>query len=194
MPAFRHQLARTASFSFAGKGTLPYLTVPGLPWVSTVARCGSGCRGLLRPSEAARATHRAAQRQTSLPLSGCLEQESSRATGHTENTAQMVATQQLGTYPGPVCFTGADIANLFHFIISKDISPVIRMLLFPLCPFAVILLRGKRSMPITIFFLLETCAISNPATAKMWPRAKEVSWVTLTEFSVLKHSYSSEYD
>lgn len=85
--------------------------------------------------------------------------KSSHATGHTKNTLQMVATEQLAMYPGPVWFTGADIANRFHFIISKDISPVLRMLLFPCCPFAIFLWRGRRSKPITwVSLMLETFA------------------------------------
>lgn len=115
--------------------------------------------------------------------------KSSHATGHTKNTVQMVATEQLAMYPGPVWFTGADTANLFHLIISKDISPVIRMLLFPCCPFAVFLWRGRRSTPITwVSLLLETFAISNPATGKSWVRAKDICRVTLAEFSALKET------
>lgn len=93
--------------------------------------------------------------------------KSSHATGHTKDTVQMVATEQLAIYSGPVWFTGADIANLFHFIISKDVSPVLRTVLFPCCPFAVFLWRGRRSKPITwVSLLLETFGTSNPATGK----------------------------
>lgn len=120
--------------------------------------------------------------------------KSSYATGHTKNTVQMVATEQLAMYPAPVWFTGADIANLFHFIISKDISPVCRML-FSCCPFAIFLWRSRRSKPITwVSLLLETFAISNPATGKLWLRVKDVCRMTLAEFSVLKCFYWSEHD
>lgn len=117
--------------------------------------------------------------------------KSSHATGHTKNTVQMVAAEQLAMYPGPDWFTGADIANLFRFIISKDISPVLRMLLFPCCSFAVFLWRVRRSKLITwVSYLLEIFAISNPATGKSWLRAKDICQVTLAEFSVLKCSWS----
>lgn len=119
---------------------------PVWQWLLGSAQTERGCPGN---------SQQAAQCETSLPLFAPLrvsEQESSHAMGDTKNTVQMVATQQLAMYRGPVWFTSADIANLFHFIISRDISPVIRILLFPRCPFAAFLLRSKRSMPITFFF------------------------------------------
>lgn len=163
--------------------------------VSTVSHCGNGCQGLLRPSEAAWAIH---SRLLSMHLlarlwvSGTSEHPCHEP--HWKHSTDSFNTA-AGHVPWSCWFTGTDRLNLFHFIILKDISPVIRMLLFPCCPFAVFLLRGRKSTPITFsFFLLETFAISNPATGKMCHIAKEMCWITVAEFSVLKCSHSSEYD
>lgn len=191
MLAFRHHLVCIACFSFADWGTIPCLMVPNPPCVSRVAWCGSSCWGLLWPGEAAWVTHGSLLSTTLLCSSPGVWSKSSHATGHTKNTVQMVAAEQLAMYPGPDWFTGADIANLFRFIISKDISPVLRMLLFPCCSFAVFLWRVRRSKLITwVSYLLEIFAISNPATGKSWLRAKDICQVTLAEFSVLKCSWS----
>lgn len=123
--------------------------------------------GLLGPSEAAKAVHsRLLSMKFLCPSPGVWNKTEAMPWATLKNTVQVVATQQLARYLGLVQFTGADVANLFHFIISKDISPVIRMLLFPGCPFIVFLLRGRRSTPITFFLLLENFAISNSATEK----------------------------
>lgn len=126
-----------------------FLVFPVSPWWPSVAMAVRVC------SDPARLPRWfTAQSGTSLPFSGCPEQESSHAMGHPKNAVQMAATQQLATHPASVWFTGADTANLFHYhtIISEDTSPVIRILLFTCCPFAVFLLRGRRSTPIMGFF------------------------------------------
>lgn len=98
--------------------------------------------------------------------------KSSHATGHTKNTVQMVATEQLAMYPGPVWFAGAHIANLFHFIISKDISPLLRMLLFPCCLFAIFGgAEGLSQLP-GFLLLLETFANLKSCNRKIMTESK----------------------
>lgn len=129
--------------------------------------------------------------------SGCLEQESSQATGHTKNTVQMAAAWQLATHPGPAWFTGADIANLFHFIISKDISPVIPSL--PICSLSYGGQEGCTNyllFPAGKLFSLKSYNRKNVTKSKrdVLSDISQIFWVTLAKFSVMKLSYSSEYD
>lgn len=66
---------------------------PVWQWLLRSAHTEEGCLG---------DSQQAAQHRTSLPHSGCLEQESNHATGHAKNTVEMAAAQQLATHPGPV--------------------------------------------------------------------------------------------
>lgn len=94
-----------------------FLVFPVSPWWPSVAMAVRVC------SDPARLPRWfTAQSGTSLPFSGCPEQESSHAMGHPKNAVQMVATQQLAMHPASVWFTGADTANLFHYHFRRHFS------------------------------------------------------------------------